>query len=253
MLTSSMGHRQNVMTNINSSNSSASPFAILCDIVVDPENTLARIANRPQPWIAFAVFIGLLISGEFLQAPVTHHVMYLDDVANGTLKAGTSETDVAVSILQDVVNWTINAIFLTLGVLLSSLAIGLSTLIWGTRVGRKAIVAITFYISAVTIGVSYVITGLLFRILGVGTFANDVDLERGMPSMLMLAPSMPQGFVSAALSAINPFFLLSVILYASALSHVGAIRDRRFTWLIAMSMALGGIFLRGIMGAIIGY
>ena len=225
-------------------------FSVL-QVITEPRAAFAALAERPGYWLALGVTVALLYAGFALQAAAYHHVSFLDDVASGRITTPTAATQ-QPSFVQDLVTWTVNVVLLLVGVCLGAVAVKVVLAVWGHDTRRRAARAVTSHVAIVTLGLSAVAAGVVFQIIGAASFQTYADLERGTPSLLLLFPSMKEGFASAALSAVNPFAIWSVVLYALAFRSMTSLSPGA-AYLTAAGIAVGAALLRGLLGLVVGY
>ncbi|MGA7354128.1 MAG: hypothetical protein WA431_04445 [Candidatus Cybelea sp.] len=228
------------------------------DIIVAPKDAFESLRATPVWRWALLVTLVLMIVGYFLEQPASQHASYgtmQHALATSPLYASLSDEQ-KQRILARVANPPAYQAVLSVGGIVIGLFIATLLnaviLLAGSTLGRgtgdfKHLFAGSMNIAVPSLGLFYLVLGIICRVLGADHFATVGDISRAVPSLALLAPGAT-GRLGIFLGGIQLFSLWGCGLNILMMRILAGMRNA-LAWLVPLLILIGAALLQaGVSG-----
>jgi len=235
-------------------------LSTLVNVAVAPSEAFSGLMKRPTWLVPILGVLFLIFMGGDIQAPVNHRmtVVQIQQAVTSGKAPGVDAADKQEllnnaehpPLRQDLLNFCIYFIIIICGVLVEAVIAYVMVALAGGDPAFRTLLSAFLNIAVWTAGVYYLLLSLIMRI----QFAQGgtVDgLDATFPSVLTIFNSQEGAFLRGVLASLNPFWLLSGWLHASALRTVGAVSPRASLISATVLMACEAT-ASGLVSALIG-
>lgn len=228
------------------------------DIIIAPKDAFESLRMNPVWGWALLVTLVLMIVGYFLEQPASQHATYgsmQHALATGALYASLSDEQ-KQRILARVAHPPAYQAVLSVGGIVIGLFVATllnavillagSTMARGTGDFRH-LFAGSMNVAVPSLGLFYLVLGIICRALGADHFATVADINRAVPSLALLAPGAT-GRLGIFLGGIQIFSIWGCGLNILMMRILAGVRNA-LAWLVPLIILIGAALLQaGVSG-----
>jgi hypothetical protein len=212
------------------------------DIIVAPKDAFESLRANPVWGWALLVTLVLMIVGYFLEQPASQHASY------GTMQHALATSPLYTSlsdeqkqrILARVAHPPAYQAVLSVG----GIVIGIFV---ATLLNAVIMLAGSMNIAVPSLGLFYLVLGIICRVLGADHFATVFDINRAVPNLALLAPGAT-GRLGTFLSGIQVFSLWGFGLNVLMMRILAGVRNA-LAWFVPLLILIGAALLQaGVSG-----
>lgn len=203
----------------------ANGLSTVIDTIVAPKEAFERLAVTPTWGWALIVSLVLPIVAYFVMVPAIQHGM-LGDLArqaatNPRIAQMTPEQRAKITAFVPffVVIAPIGVLFF---VFLQTIVMSIFNAIGKGQASFPKLWAASMNI-CVLYGIGQIVTAIVVFLRGPETFNSAAEVQRGLPSLALIAPSGSDVHLMAFLGTINPIVIWSVVLVSMAMRYVAKV------------------------------
>jgi hypothetical protein len=228
------------------------------DIIVAPKDAFESLRANPVWGWALLLTLILMIVGYFLEQPASQHASYgsmQHALATSPLYASLSDEQKA-RILARVAHPPAYQAALSVGGIVIGLFIATLLnaviLLAGSALGRgtgdfRHLFAGSVNVAVPSLGLFYLVLGIICRVLGADHFATVADISRAVPSLALFAPGAT-GRLGIFLGGIQIFSLWGCGLNILMMRILAGVRNS-LAWLVPLLILFGAALLQaGVSG-----
>jgi Yip1 domain len=231
------------------------------DIIVAPKDAFESLRENPIWLWALLVTLALMIAGFFLEQPAAQHASYgsmQHALATSPLYATLSDEQ-KQRILARVAHPPAYQAALGIGGIVITLFVAalLNAAILLAAVGLargttdfKQLFAGSIHIAVPSLGIYYLVLGIVCRVLGADHFATVADIYRAVPGLGLLAPGSA-GKLGAFLGAIQIFALWGCGLNILMMRVLAGVRNA-LAWIVPLLILIGAALLQASLSGLYG-
>lgn len=231
------------------------------DIVVAPRDAFERLRTAPTWGWALLITFVLMLVGYFLQQPAAEHAAVgtiQHAIATSPLYSNLSEEQKA-RIIARAQNPPAYQAAIGIGGLLIALFIATlltaTILLVGSKVGGGSatfarLFAGSMNIAVPTIGIYYVVLGIICRIFGADHFTTTLDMLRVVPGLAMLAPGAT-GRLGGFLANVQVFTLWGFGLNTAMMRITAQVRSAA-AWIFPLLILIFAALIAGGVASFFG-
>ena len=216
------GHMMSVSTPSAKANGAATVF----NVITAPREAFVTLRAVPMWGWALIVSLVLTLIGEYLATPATLHAMQAgwpaQIAANPQLAALSPDKQqhiLAMTLGFVKFAWLISPIYIFFGALIATVIMLIFKALGRGDAGFKQLWCAAMNVGVVSMGIYFLIDGLIDTMRGAASFNSTSELYRIIPGLSWLAPA---GAVKATafLAAFNVIGIWAAVLIALAMIHV---------------------------------
>ncbi len=203
----------------------ANGLTTVIDTIVSPKEAFERLAISPTWGWALIISLVLPIVAYFVMIPAIQHGM-IGDLAkqaatNPAIAQMTPEQRARITAFVPffVVIAPLGVLFF---VLLQTIVMSIFSAVGKGQAGFAKLWAASMNI-CVLFGIGQIITAIVVFLRGADSFNSAAEVQRGLPSLALIAPAGADVHLLAFLATINPIVIWSVVLVSMAMRYTAKV------------------------------